>query len=93
MTDYYEGAIVRITGTFSFNVEEADQVFFEFDDQITQLGEDSLSINDLELFVDSVNNKKCFIDIDTFGKLGVHNYHFYTRGTYKAGVKGTFKVV
>lgn len=89
MSDYTEGCVVRITALFTFDVDV--NVYFEFDDLITRYGTPA---NDLTIVLDQSNNKKCYVDIDTFGlPLGYHDYHFYSRGTYKAAGKGRVKLV
>lgn len=92
MTDYYEGSVVRITATFTFTVDNT--VYFQLDEGTPiAYGDVHLSPADLEIVRDSVDTKKCWVDIDTMNMSGIHTYHFYSRGTYKAAIKGQFKVV
>lgn len=93
MTDYYEGQVVRIIATFNFDV--TSDVAFELDDNSAiHYGDIPLSGDSLEIVVDPTNAHKCYVDIDTFNMvLGWHDYHFYSRGDYKAAAKGTFKIV
>ena len=88
MTDYYEGAAVKITATFSFDVTE--NVYFELDNLKIQYHTEA---DGLEIILDPTNSKRCWVIIDTMGLVGEHAYHFYSRGSYKAAIKGKFKVV
>ena len=90
MTDYYEGATVRIAATFSFDVN--DYVHFKLDNDDCSLNQENEAAG-LEIQTDPANTKRCYVDIDTYGKTGTHEYWFYSRGPYKAGIKGTFKIV
>ena len=88
MTDYFQGAIVRITATFSANVDT--DTYFELGDLLTRYGTPA---DDLTIIIDESNPKKCYVDIDTFDLSGIYDYHFYSRGVSKAAIKGSFKVV
>lgn len=87
MVEYTEGAMIRLTATFSFNIDE--DVYFEFDNLITRYGTPA---NDLTIILNT-NPKQCHVDIDTFEIIGDHYYHFYSRGIKKAAAKGAFRVV
>jgi hypothetical protein len=92
INNYTQGDIVRVTCTFSFDVP--DETFFEFKN--TMSGKKTIvqienTVDGLQINRDA-DTKKCYVDIDTFNRVGNFSYFFYTRGSFKAGAKGSFNV-
>jgi hypothetical protein len=93
---YNQGDVVRVTCTFSFPVQNPG-TFFELthiDDGSVTLVPIGSVVDDLQIFIDPEDDKSCWVDVDTFTRLGSWSYHFYSRTPdHKAGAKDHFAVV
>jgi hypothetical protein len=89
---YPEGAIVRISATFNFDVDE-DTYFsvtrFGYPREQTRYGTPG---DGMTIIRNEEDHKKCYVDFDTFDKPGIYKYFIYSRGANKAGAKGIFAV-